>query len=1083
MLALKMENWKLGDMMVKTFGRNIARWGKRYGRAVLCSMALIALSGSSIGMRAQNCWSQLEQNFRNISDKQPLAVYWYWVGGNMSKEGVVKDLQAMKKVGINRVQITMVGNDQGAPQGPVYTFSDEWWDILHTMFKTAGELDIEVGLFNCPGWSQSGGPWVKPSQSMRYLACVTDTIETPLDGSIKLPSVGKDAQDVKVLAFPLIEGKAKFKVAGDVLSSKEIDITSDQALKVRSLTVYVAKAGATDAELMVKENGNYRLVDRFNIDRSNASINVGFLPMAPVVISIPETEGNSFLLILKKAGIVKDVRLSDVPAVERYAEKTFAKMWQTPHPMWDAYMWREQPEYEGAETLQPAQILDISDKMAADGTLSMTWLPISDKKTQKSKWVIMRTAMLPTGQTNSPAPKEGTGLETDKMSKQHIKDHFDSYIGKILKRIPAEDRKTFRLVVEDSYETGGQNWTDNMVEDFKKAYNYDPTPYLPVFNGIVVGSQEQSDRFLWDVRRLIADEVSYNYVGGLREVSNQHGLTTWLENYGHWGYPGEFLQYGGQSDEVAGEFWSFGDLGDIENRCASSCGHIYGKTKVWAESFTCGAPDFTQYPGQMKQRGDRFFTEGINATLLHLFIQQPDDRVPGINAWFGNEFNRNNTWFSQLDVFGKYLKRCNYMLQQGRYIADVAYFIGEDAPKMTGIRNPEMPKGYSYDYVNGEVLMKATVNDGRLHLESGMEYKVLVLPKQNTMRPELLRKLQQLVREGLVMQGPAPEKSPSLKGYPDADAEVASVAQEMWQLHQNPFVDMVKYGKGRIYKYASLEQIMNELGEVPDFCAEDATLPLLFIHRQLSGGDVYFVSNQSDTPITFRGSYRIKGMQPELWNPLTSELRLLPEYRTLAHSTEVPMTLHPFESAFVIFRQPVNRECVREGRNYPEKNVLFTINTPWTVKFQEKRGGPENPVTFKELTDWVKNSDEHIKYFSGTAVYTNTFNVRKLSGQPVYIDLGKVMVMAKVKINGEYVGGVWTAPYRLNVSKVLHKGKNTIEVEVVNNWRNRLIGEKNLPENECFTFQTATYLKKDSELQSSGLLGPVELQSYDYQME
>ncbi len=665
------------------------------------------------------------------------------------------------------------------------------------------------------------------------------------------------------------------------------------------------------------------------------------------------------------------------------------------------------------------------------------------------------------------------------MSKEHIKAHFDNYIGKILKRIPAQDRKTFRYVVEDSYETGGQNWTDKLEEDFKRAYGYDPTPFLPVFNGIVVGSQEQSDRFLWDVRRLIADEVSYNYVGGLREISHEHGLTTWLENYGHWGYPGEFLQYGGQSDEIAGEFWSFGDLGDIENRCASSCGHIYGKTKVWAESFTCGGPDFTQYPGQMKQRGDRFFTEGINATLLHLYIQQPDDRVPGINAWFGNEFNRNNTWFSQLDVFGKYLKRCNYMLQQGRYIADVAYFIGEDAPKMTGVRNPEIPKGFSYDYVNGEVLMNASVREGKLHLESGMEYAVLVLPKQNTMRPELLGKLQQMVRDGLTIQGPVPEKSPSLQNYPDADNEVKTIAQEMWQEHQLPFTDKISYGKGCIYKYASIEQIMHDKGLVADFQAEDDNLPLLFIHRKLNDGDLFFVSNQSDTIVSFRGAFRIKGKQPELWNPLTSELRQLPEYRTLAQATEIPMSLQPYESAFIIFRQPTNQTTTND-RNYPEKNVLLSINSPWTVKFQERRGGPDAPITFTELTDWTTNSDARIKFFSGTATYSNTFTLEKLPKTPIYLDLGKVMVMAKVKLNGIYVGGVWTTPYRLNVSNAIRKGKNTLEIEVVNCWRNRLIGEKTLPENERFTFQTATYLNKNSELQSSGLLGPVEIQTFNY---
>lgn len=301
------------------------------------------------------------------------------------------------------------------------------------------------------------------------------------------------------------------------------------------------------------------------------------------------------------------------------------------------------------------------------------------------EWAILRTGMASTGVTNSPAAPEATGLEIDKMNREHVRTHFDAFIGKILERIPEADRRSFKVVVQDSYETGGQNFTDDFIARFEKCYGYDPVPFLPVFEGVVVGSAETSERFLWDVRRMVADAVSYEYVGGMREVCHEHGLTTWLENYGHWGFPGEFLQYGGQSDDVAGEFWSEGELGDIENRAASSCAHIYGKSRVYAESFTCAGAAFSRYPANMKQRCDRFFAEGINSTLLTLFISQLDDgRLPGVNAAYGNEFNRNNTWYPQLNTFIEYLRRCNFMLQQGLNIADVAYFVGEDAPKMTG---------------------------------------------------------------------------------------------------------------------------------------------------------------------------------------------------------------------------------------------------------------------------------------------------------------------------------------------------------------------------------------------------------------
>jgi len=1022
---------------------------------------------------AQRPLNNVESNFRNIPESQPLAVYWYWMNGFISEQGVVKDLQAMKRVGINRVQIGFIA-DNSLRQGPVRFLSDEWWRVLHTMFKTATELDIEVGLFNCPGWSQSGGPWVKPDESMRYLSFTTDTIVGPARVRRSLATPGKEAQDVKVLAFPLKESAARFKVTGDPATSTVFTLTNDVPVTVRSITLnLVGRRMATSAELFVERGGAFVSLGKIPVDRSNSELNVGFKPFAPVAVSLPETTGKVFRLVVGEPDVVREIRLSDIPVVERYAEKTLAKMWQTPHPMWDAYLWRSQPEYSGNGAVAVGDVRDITSCMDSDGTL--------DWNVPSGKWVVMRSAMLPTGVTNSPAQPEATGLEADKMSKRHIRSHFDNFIGMILRRIPAAERRTFRVVVEDSYETGGQNWTDNMIADFKSAYGYDPVPFIPVYDGVVVGSQEMSDRFLWDVRRLVADKVAYDYVGGLRQVSHEHGLTTWLENYGHWGFPGEFLQYGGQSDEISGEFWSFGDLGDIENKVASSCAHIYGKPRVWAESFTCGGPDFSQYPGQMKQRGDRFFAEGINSTLLHLYIQQPDDRVPGVNAWFGNEFNRNNTWFSQMDVFGRYLKRCNYMLQQGRYVADVAYFIGEDAPKMVGECVPAVPAGYSFDYVNAEVLMRASVKDGRLVLESGMQYEVLVLPRVETMRPALLEKLRGLVADGLCMVGMPPAKSPSLQDYPACDARVAAMADEMWQCSQRPYASESAYGKGRIYRAASLEQVFRSRGVLPDFIVDDPSLPVVFLHRTVDGHDCYFVSNQGDRHIDFRASFRVKGKKPELWNPLTAEIRMLPDYEFSTGMTEVPLSLEPYESAFVMFRIDDAGEA-SHGDNYPERRLLASIDGPWTVTFQGGSGGPSESVVYDSLSDWTLDKRAEIRYFSGTATYKNTFRLSRLPSGQVYIDLGKVMVMAKVRVNGRYVGGVWTAPYRLNVTGALRKGRNDIEIEVVNCWRNRLIGEKRLPDAGRLTWQLTTYLDRDAELQSSGLMGPVVVENCQYDM-
>jgi hypothetical protein len=554
-----------------------------------------------------------------------------------------------------------------------------------------------------------------------------------------------------------------------------------------------------------------------------------------------------------------------------------------------------------------------------------------------------------------------------------------------------------------------------------------------------------------------------------------------LENYGHWGFPGEFLQYGGQSDEIGGEFWSEGDLGNIENRAASSSAHIYGKTKVSAESFTCAGGSFSRYPAMMKQRGDRFFTEGINNTLLHVFISQlADNRVPGTNAWFSNEFNRNNTWFYDMDLFIAYIKRCNYMLRQGNYVADVAYFIGEDAPKMTGVRDPELPPGYSFDYINAEVLNgRAKVINGKLVLPGGMSYKLLVLPKLATMRPELLKTITKLVNDGLTVLGPKPERSPSLQNYGTADAEIKRLASTLWGSIDSVSVKTHQYGKGLVINGMDLQQALDLLKVAPD-CKFNIVGQALFIHRKLNDGDMYFVSNQTAQNIDINAAFRVAGKAPELWDATTGSSRNLPDYKQEEGITTVPLKLDAYQSVFIIFRKPTNANTGAHD-NFPAQQVVVDVNTPWQVTFDPKRWGPANPVTFDKLIDWTLRPEDEIKYYSGSAVYHNSFNIAQIEkGKHLLLDLGLVKAMAKVKVNGIAVGGVWTAPYQLDVTGALKPGNNTVDIEVVNTWVNRLIGDSKLPVNERHTWTIINPYKPESQLEASGLAGPVTIKSVGY---
>ena len=368
------------------------------------------------------------------------------------------------------------------------------------------------------------------------------------------------------------------------------------------------------------------------------------------------------------------------------------------------------------------------------------------------------------------------------MNRAALKAHFDAYITPLLKKLTPAERKSWTHVIADSYEAGPQNWTDGFAADFQKRYGYDPLRFLPVMGGRIVGSADQSDRFLWDLRRFVADRIASEYVGGLRELCHAAGLKLWLENYGHWGFPGEFLQYGGQSDEIGGEFWVGSNLGSDEARAASSAAHTYGKPVVWAEAFT-GGPSFANTPRDLKNLGDWSFSEGINQFVFHVYIHQPwEDKKPGVNAWFGTEFNRHNTWFDASKPWIDYLRRCSVMLQTGHHVADVAYYIGEDTPKMTGARNPELPAGYDYDYINSEVIEKhLSVKNGRFVLPDGMSYRLLVLPESATMRPAVLKKIGQLVAAGGAVLGPAPTRSPSLENFPACDEEVKTLAAGIWK--------------------------------------------------------------------------------------------------------------------------------------------------------------------------------------------------------------------------------------------------------------------------------------------------------------
>jgi hypothetical protein len=1076
---------------------------------ILFAIALIGISCTLSDKMSPVDFENIQTGFVTPHDSNTVWCYWYWIGDDISKEGITKDLEAMKEVGIGAAFIGNINPNE--VDGPVPMLSEEWWDHMVHAVNEGKRIGVDIGTFNCPGWSMSGGPWVKPDMAMRHLVYSETTITGGGAKTIELKKPEGEFQDSYVLAFPfkganltilnnqnsmvtispqidnekaLLDGDLS-TVAVFNASNKEYSIVFelDKAMIARSVQLIPGRTGFNaNCKLFALIDGEYQEVKSFFFERQNTNVNVGPDVSGAVSIALSDVNSNAFKLVCKDEGRrwptgagFAEIIISEEPVLEHFVEKKLGKMYPSPLPQWDSYLWKDQEEIKSAElTIDEKQVIDISNKMDANGILNWD-IP-------EGEWTVMRLGMVPTGTKNSPSAPQGKGYEIDKASSKIARYHFEQYVGELLKRVPEENRSALKYVIADSYEQGSQNWTDDFEQRFEGQFGYNPKKYLPVFAGKVVNSIEESNRFLWDLRRAVADQVAYEYVGGLRKVSNDNNLKLWLENYGHWGFPSEFLMYGGQSNLVAGEFWNEGTLGNIECKSGSSAAHIYGKPVTSAEAFTAAGKAFLRHPALLKKRGDWSFTEGINHFVLHLYIHQPDDkRVPGVNAWFSTEFNRHNTWFKQSKSWIEYIRRCQHLLQQGQYVADVCYFIGEDAPMMTGARNPELPDGYSYDYINAEVILeRLSVKDGKFVLPDGTSYSLMVLPPQKTMRPELLAKIEELVHQGGVVFGQAPLKSPSLSNYPECDNRVQELAHKQWRAKTDVNSGMRQYGKGYVVDELDLETTLEAL-EISRDVEIDPELPVLWTHRSAPGMDIYFLTNQSKEEISFEPSFRIAGLKPQLWDAVTGEIRALNEYTEKNGRITVPIKMEAHRSWFVVFTNYSEPIASAYKKNFPGFDTIKTLNEEWTVEFENKEIGPKRPVKFETLTDWSLSKNEEIKFYSGTAIYKSTFEIAALpENKELYINLGDVCVMANVKVNGESLGSVWMAPYRVKATTHLRAGENTLEIEVVNLWRNQLIKNKNLPKEDRYTWHLVDDIREDEGLRPSGLLGPVTIENVEY---
>ena len=692
-----------------------------------------------------------------------------------------------------------------------------------------------------------------------------------------------------------------------------------------------------------------------------------------------------------------------------------------------------------------SNILDLTKKMTGEGRL--VW------NVPEGSWRLMRIGTASENGMNHPAPVEGTGLECDRMDPEAVQMVFDGIAGRIQREAKARGYRSFKRFETDSYEAGFQDFGLDFPEEFQRRRGYDCSPWLPAWmdRKLIISSADQTRRFLSDMQQTINELWTERFHETLRRLGDSNDLEWAIEPY--FLLQIDWRTSGARSVRPGNEFWVAGSVMGENSTMGPAPGiaALYGRDVVWAEAFTA-EPDKSAWrndPWLLKIYGDRAFCDGVNHFVMHGFAHNPfDDRYrPGLTmGYWGTQFNRHVTWWPLSKGWHRYLSRCQYFLRQGLPVIDVL----EYPQKLEHL--PE-EFGYVGDYrkvtLNDESLMnRLSVKDGKIVLPNGNSFAALILNPGQAMRPEAMDKILNLVEAGATLIGePPPALSPSLENYPEADKLLKKTIDGLWN---NNFS-----GKGKVLTGQSAEKHLQDLLGGPGFMCDansgDTTL-VHAIQRRVGKTDFWFVAYSGDQRLKTKLRFLVNGRIPEFWDPLTGEIRILPEFTQEDIYTVIPFEFLPRQSGFVVFEyDKKSSETVFTGKNNPDENILINIRGPWQVNFDPSLGGPGQPVRFEKLADWTSRPEKGIRYYSGIAVYQTQFDAPAISRngttQKLQICLGMVKNVAQVYLNGKDLGTVWCAPWHADVPAGLLKEKeNHLQIKVANTWVNRLIGDEQEPE-------------------------------------
>ncbi|MBD1388680.1 glycoside hydrolase [Neiella sp. HB171785] len=1085
--------------------------------------------------------NSLVDTFESPKETDKPWAFWYWINGNMTQEGIYADLKSMADAGLGGVLLMHINEHGMVPQGPVRFLSDDYQQLLQFTFKTAAELNLQVNLYNGEGWSVAGGPWISPELGMKELAWSEVNI-SDRNQAIKFAKSHAPLgyyQDIATLAFPTPKGfvepnfqqlldevrvsgekwyqpsAANKAVDGDwntqvspTLDEKTgeiyIELDFEEPYTFRNAFVKFAAYGMMGRNyLLVSDDGdNYREVA--SAHRGQIYDDIGCFQFEPVTtrhakLVFKPTDNKLLYTAMPKVQVsVREIALDNRPRIDDWCKKAAHSF-----PFFDPKAERQQfsQQIDSANSIALDSIIDVSHHLATDGTLN--WTPPSDE------WTIIRFGMSSTEAINRPASPGGEGLEVDKMNVRALDVHFDNYLATAKKLAGDQVGKAFASTHADSWEVGRQNWTQDFADTFEAMRGYSPIRYLPATLGYVIHHDDHTERFLWDMRKTIADLIAERFYGGMTERANAMGIKfsaqsmkPFIDN----------LYALGQTDIIYANS-SFAGIEPENNKknqeftyltakMTASAGSIYGRP-VRSESFTAKpeANRWLNHPQYYKSQADTDLAAGVTNITHHLFTHQPwTNLAPGMTlGYWGLHFERTQTWWHEINDWNQYLTRSQGMLKQGQPVFDILHLLGDDSSTKfdRSFVYETLPKGYDFEFISSHGLLnKLYVNsDKNLAYATGRQFRILSLADDVSMRPEVLLKLKHLLKQGAVIVGKAPKQSPSLAGGLAAERSVAQLRDEIWG---EQFSSQV---------FDSIEAALSALNIKPDVSISGTDNRIVWRHHHVAEQqlDFYFVSNLDMKPTTASIEFRVTGKTPELWDPMTGKRQRIRDFQQQDGRTQMELNFEQVQSYFVVFSEQATTENTVDHRDY---QLTQTIDRPWQIDFIKGVKKPQ-PIAMPSLVDLKDHAVADVKYFAGTARYQTSFefsgSAEQTGSKEFVLDLGQVHQFARVYLNGHDLGLKMWAPYRFEASQHLRAGSNQLVVEVTNLWPNRLIGDErqyadtaswkvngyqgsqlvefpdwltgpspNQPGDRS-TFATWKHWSKDDALIPSGLIGPVKL--------